>query len=308
MGLTALSLFAGIGGTAKGLRDIVGCSNIFMVEMWPTAVATLKANFTSEPSGHAVLEADVKTIDWSSWRTKGFSPTLLTGGPPCQPFSQATAGEGEYSDKDCIPDFIAAVRELQPKIFLMEEVWTLTWAKHKAYLERVLDDLAAAGYRVAYRVLRMDQYGIPQARKRLFVVGIRNDLQAYPKWPEKSPAPTMAAALGWDAYDVVRAAMLAPIPDPQKAEWVTQRPATTVVGSFRPEIQAAPGYRQKGDPSRQNAPGSVHITLEEALVLQGLPRDWKTVGNEAEKRLQIGNSCPPQMTSQIILANKAAWA
>lgn len=294
--MTALSLFAGIGATAKGLRDIVG-EDVVALEKVDTMVATLRSNkfFT--------IQDDVKEVDWHALGREIGPVRIITGGPPCQPFSQAASnGTGQYDPRDCIPDFIEAVRVLQPEVFLMEEVKTLTWAKHRVYFSKVLDDLVRAGYHVAYRVLDMSKYGVPQARKRLFVVGVRNDLQREVRWPQEKPAPTMAQALEWDKDTAYAAAMAAPVFGDY--EWVFERPSTTVVGSYRPEIQAAPGYRvSKEHGSRQNAPGSVYITLDEALVLQGLPRDWKIAGNVAKQRLQIGNACPPQMTAAIIQAN-----
>jgi site-specific DNA-cytosine methylase len=67
------------------------------------------------------------------------------------------------------------------------------------------------------------------------------------------------------------------------------RSAMTVVGSFRPEVMAAPGYRKAGDPPRQATPGSVVVTEEERKRLMGLPADWIVVGNQAARDLQIGN-------------------
>lgn len=293
MTLTHASLFAGIGATAKGGRDI-GLEVVAVVDNNPNALATLRANFPEE----VVVEADVKALDF---RTLGHVD-VLTGGPPCQPFSQASDNDGRYDARDCIPDFIRAVRQLQPRVFLMEEVQTLTWAKHRDYLDRVLADLRAQGYVVDFRVLDMSKYGIPQRRKRLFVVGVREDLGYGVTWPEEHDVvPTMGEALGWTPEVAEERARMAPVyGDPS---WVFARPSTTVVGSFRPDVQAAPGYRRAGDGPRQNTPGSVVTTFEEALALQGLPADWQVAGNESARRLQVGNSCPPAMSSQIIAAN-----
>lgn len=290
----ALCLFGGLGATAKGVRDILGGEVVGIVENNPTAAETLRLNF--DPS--VVVEADVKALDFRT-----FGPIdLIEGGPPCQPFSQSADNDGEFDKRDCIPDFIRAVAELRPAVFVMEEVPTLTWAKHRTYLDRVLADLRALGYEVDHRVLDMSLYGVPQKRRRLFVVGV---LSGSVQWPEPSPSQTLAAALGWSEADAEARAQAAPVyGDPS---WVFERASTTVVGSFRPDVQAAPGYRKAGDGPRQNTPGSVVITLEEALVLQGLPRDWKLVGTESKKRLQVGNSCPPTMTAQIVSANAAAF-
>lgn len=291
-GERALSLFAGIGGTALGQVNLG--NDVTMVEKWDVAAETLRLNFPDR----AVYEADVKAIDWHAFT----GTDIILGGPPCQPFSQAAqGGTGEYDPRDCIPNFIDAVGTIQPRLFVMEEVKTLTWAKNRAYLDRVIGDLESYGYGVDYQVLDMSNYGVPQSRKRLFIVG-RDDNRDV-EWPvPHGTVTTMADALDWGPATAMDRAMAAP-GEYAYPDWVFERPSTTVVGSFRPDVQAAPGYRKAGDPPRQNTPGSVVITVPEALALQGLPRDWKIAGNEAQQRLQIGNSCPPAMTAQIVAAN-----
>lgn len=293
---TALTLFAGLGATTYGQETLLGHKIVGAVELNPVAAETLRKNF--DPS--IVVEASVKDLDFTPYR----GASVVLGGPPCQPFSQAADGNGEYDARDCIPDFIRCVSEVQPEVFIMEEVQTLTWQKHREYLDRVLADLRAAGYVVDYRVLNAAHYGVPQARKRLFVVGVRADLGREVTWPERIPYEdevSMAKALDWTLYEAYERAEKAPVFG--NPEWVFDRPSTTVVGSFRPDVQAAPGYRKAGDGPRQNTPGSVVITEEEALILQGMPTDWAIAGNEAKRRLQIGNSCPPQITSLLTRIN-----
>lgn len=83
------------------------------------------------------------------------------------------------------------------------------------------------------------------------------------------------------------------------------RPSTTVVGSFRPEVQAAPGYRRAGDGPRQNSPGSVVTTLRERLILQDMPEDWVVCGSKSKQDLQVGNSVPCGLMRDIIDLNLA---
>lgn len=80
--------------------------------------------------------------------------------------------------------------------------------------------------------------------------------------------------------------------------WPWNRPSTSVVGSFKPEIIAAPGYRVKV--SRQNAPGSVRVTLQEAAVLQSFPADYPWQGRQGKQFLQVGNAVPPGLAYAIL--------
>ena len=291
----ALCLFAGLGSTAYGQTSI-GNTLVGAVDKWQPAVDSLELNFP-KPKVHNI---DVKTIDDFSgfWR----DIDVVLGGPPCQPFSQASqVGIADADPRDCIPDFIKAIADLRPRLFIMEEVKTLTYKRHEAYFAAVLAELRNLGYEVDFKVIDMSKHGVPQSRKRLFVVG-RNDGQAV-AWPAEQPTTTtMANALGWNMQIASRRAHDAP-GEYAAPWWVFERPSTTVVGSFRPDVQAAPGYRKAGDPPRQRTPGSVVITEAEALILQGMPANWKMAGNESQRRLQIGNSCPPAMTAAITLAN-----
>lgn len=310
----AVTLFSGIGGSSKALRDLG--YDVTAFDFNADAVASLVAN------GFVAMQADVRDIDWGVVRAVGdYDIKVLEGGPPCQPFSQSHDGDGQYDPRDMIPEFIRAIAGLLPEVFVMEEVQTLTWKKHAAYLAKVEDDMRALGYRVQHKVLNSADYFIPQARKRLIVVGVREDIAAGRewitgptgvRWPVKSTVErSMAEALDWDAetcYERNRA-----VPDARAhvadttmrhlALWPLVRPSVTVVGSFRPEVMAAPGYRVKGDPPRQATPGSVVCTLEERLVLQDFPRDWRVIGSEASRALQVGNSVPVGMMKAVIAAN-----
>jgi len=84
--------------------------------------------------------------------------------------------------------------------------------------------------------------------------------------------------------------------------WVHSRPATTVVGSFCPDVIAAPGYRKAGGPSRQNAPGSVKVTAQEAATLQTFPADYPWQGTKSKQFQQIGNAVPPLLARAILKA------
>jgi len=91
-----------------------------------------------------------------------------------------------------------------------------------------------------------------------------------------------------------------PITGAGNAVWTTDRPATTVVGSFRPDIIAAPGWRGAGDGPRQNAEGSVRVTVEQAAALQSFPPGWPWQGPKTSRYRQIGNAVPPLLAAAVL--------
>lgn len=300
----AVTLFSGLGSSSKALRDLG--FTVLPHDLMVEACDTLAAN------GFQPTLCNVKDVDFTAPRYADVK--VLAGGPPCQPFSQAHEGDGRYDERDMIPEFLRAIAEMLPEVFVMEEVQTLTWAKHADYLAMVEDHMRTLGYVVEHRVLNAADYGIPQARKRLFVVGVRLDVAESEMrqrvlggpiaWPEKTEQVTLADALGWDLGDAYEAHAKTPNPVGDYS-WVFERPGVTVVGSFRGDVQAKPGYRVKGDPPRQNTPGSVSLTVEERLVLQDMPRDWIVRGSASKVDLQVGNSVPCGLIRDLIDLNLA---
>lgn len=297
---TAVTLFSGLGSSSKALRDLG--FKVLAHDFMPEAVASLNAN------GFDAVQGDIRAVDFTAPRYADVK--VVVGGPPCQPFSQGGRNAGEDDPRDMIPDFIRCVAETFPEVFILENVRGLAGPRHKDYLARRVSELEALGYHVEHRVLDSADHGVAQNRKRLFVIGRRVDRSfGVISWPRKHRQQTMAEALGWTYAEALARAEMAPVygeprPDGKPAWfWVFERPSTTVVGSFRPEVQAVPGFRKAGDGPRQNQPGSVVTTPEERLVLQGMPRDWKVLGSKTKVDLQIGNSCPNPLLRALVERN-----
>lgn len=297
----AVTLFSGLGSSSKAAQDL-GLT-VLAHDFLPEAVASLNAN------GFDAVQGDIRQVDFTAHVYSNVR--LVVGGPPCQPFSQGGRNAGENDPRDMIPDFQRCVAQTLPEVFILENVRGLAGPRHRAYLDRRIAEFEAIGYVVEWRVLDCAEYGAPQSRKRLFMIGVRVDIVeergGYPvAWPSKQPTVTMAEALGWTAVTCDARNEMAP--EAARSTdldrfWPLHRPSTTVVGSFRPEIQAAPGFRKAGDGPRQNAKGSVYTTPEERLVLQQMPRDWVVCGSKTKRDLQIGNSCPNGVLRSLIAPN-----
>lgn len=135
---------------------------------------------------------------------------------------------------------------------------------------------------------------VPGRDKRL----VANDqLPRSTRRHQGEPAPTITA--GHDSGNRVWAPST---PNGGDASWVDERPSPTIVGSFRPEIVAAPGWRKAGDGPRQSQSGSVAVTVTEAAVLQSFPRDFIWCGGKSKQYEQVGNAWPPLFAIAVIAA------
>lgn len=121
------------------------------------------------------------------------------------------------------------------------------------------------------------------------------------EWATSRPATTVTAdqRLAPPCHHAA-GEQLAGAVDPLVPAWPYARPATTVVGSFRPDVVAGPGWRGPGDGPRQNAPGAVKVTIEEALTLQSFPPDFPLVGSKTSRFRQVGNAIPPLLAAAVL--------
>lgn len=169
-----IELFAGAGGLMLGL-EMAGFKTLVATEIHPDPCKTLKHNFPEVP----VVCADIKKLSGLDLLNEvGLKPGteihLLAGGPPCQGFSNAGLKDPDDPRNTLIGDYIRMVEELRPRFFLMENVEGLKNLHNGRIFERVLNRFNDTGYSIKWKVLFAADYGLPQMRKRLFIVGSRD--------------------------------------------------------------------------------------------------------------------------------------
>lgn len=153
----------------SSVRPVHRWETVVAIDFDKWACATYRANF---PGVRVECGPVADYIDSLSYAD------VLLGGPPCQPFSDAGENEGESDERDCIPDFIAGVRRVKPRQFLMENVRGLLKEKHWPYFCRAIEQLKECGYAVQWKLLDAVGFGVPQFRERVWAWGIREDLHA----------------------------------------------------------------------------------------------------------------------------------
>ncbi|MEU6136090.1 DNA cytosine methyltransferase [Nocardioides sp. NPDC047086] len=206
--LPVVSLFSGAGGLdlaaeradAEPLATSDPGSGLLQVAVATDyndpALDTLRGNFEHT----ATLAGDIRTTSTEQILEAGGlrpqEPALLIGGPPCTPFSKSgfwleQKRESRDPNASLLDDYVRVVREARPQAFILENVQGLTYKTHKAQFERLLKNLGELGYNPQWKVLLAADYGVPQLRRRVFVVGRRDGEQF------NFPEPTHA---GWSEH------------------------------------------------------------------------------------------------------------
>lgn len=221
--MRSVELFAGAGGLAMGC-EIAGFEHLAVVEWDKWACETVREN---KRRGYPLLaswnlhEGDVRVFDWSSIPQ---DIELLAGGPPCQPFSIGGKHKAHEDNRDMFPAAVEVIRRLRPKAFIVENVKGLTrstfanyfhyvqlqlefpelppkpsedWADHLMRLQVEKSSGKRKGKGLTYNVIptlvNAADFGVPQKRERVFIVGFRDDLEV--EWSFPSPTHSYEALL-----------------------------------------------------------------------------------------------------------------
>lgn len=186
-GFKVVSTFSGGGGSCLGYR-MCGYKVLWANEFIPEAARTYKANHL-----HSIMdERDIRTIKpeeiLEAINMESGDIDLFDGSPPCSAFSAAGSRhknwgkEKAYSDKkqsnveDLFFEYARILEGLQPKVFVAENVEGLITGKTKGYFKDIIKRLKECGYKVTAKVINAKWLGVPQNRKRLIFIGVRNDL------------------------------------------------------------------------------------------------------------------------------------
>lgn len=204
--MKSLELFSGAGGLAQGL-EFAGFQHTALVEWNKDACNSLRSNFKNTE----VIEGDIRDFDFKQF--KGVD--LISGGPPCQPFSMGGKALGNSDGRDMFPYAINGIRELAPRAFMFENVKGLlrqsfssyfnyiilqltypeltisfheTWQKHLGRLEKIhtSGDYKGLKYNVVYRLVNAANYGVPQKRERVIIVGVKDSLNIEWSFPKET--------------------------------------------------------------------------------------------------------------------------
>ncbi len=183
---TSIDLFSGCGGMTKGF-SLAGVKSIFASDIDENCEKTFTRNFAGTPFlCKDITEMKKEDVDIE---TGGVSPDIIIGGPPCQGFSLANKKRNKVADdprNKLFYGFVKFINWYSPKAFVMENVKGLLSMQNGQVIKTIVEEFTNAGaygYNVAHKVLCASDYGAPQNRERVILIGFRKDLGIQPKHP-----------------------------------------------------------------------------------------------------------------------------
>ena len=298
---TSLEICAGAGGQALGLEK-AGFQHIALVEIEKEYCECLKSN---RPYWN-VINKDVKEFSGLQYRGK---VDLLSGGVPCPPFSIAGKQLGADDERDLFPEMLRLVEEINPKAVMIENVKGLLGTTFDEYREHILHRLDELGYHFHIKLLNASDYGVPQLRPRVIIVGIRKDLIDSYSYPKENASSTktvgdtlydLMKANGWKGADAWRI----------KANNI----APTIVGGSKKHggpdlgpVRARKAWAELdvdglGVANEAPAPdfeGMPKLTPRMIARVQGFPDTWDFGKGKTKACRMIGNAFPPPVAQAV---------
>ena len=336
----AISLFSGAGGLDLGVEQ-AGYHVGVAVECDRDAVLTMEKNFPDTVVvADSILDVSTREIMRAAGLRGRARPDLLVGGPPCTPFSKSGfwlewKRAGLDPDASLLQAYTRVLAEARPRKFILENVYALTFdntASRTAY-QRLLREIDEAGYDVTCKVLNAADFGVPQARPRLFVIGAEKGRKV-----PAHPAPTHGGS--WERRQTGAAdrphmtageALEGLVTDPEPEEAVRGRyghlladipPGENYLHYTAERGHPAPlfewrsrfwSFLLKLDPQRpaptiQAQPGpnigpfhweNRRLRVPELRRLFTFPDDFDFVGSRRSVQAQLGNSVPPLLARKV---------
>lgn len=341
----AVSLFSGAGGLDLGAEQ-AGYRVRAAVEYNNDAADTMEKNF---PDLHSpvirqnILDVTSDQIRESAGLGRKERPQLLIGGPPCTPFSKSSfwldwKRDGLDPNASLLQEYTRVLRDLKPQYFVLENVYALTYNNRQSrpHFERLLREIDEYGYDCTWDVLNAANFGVPQARPRLVIVGA-------PKAKRTPCLPEASHGGRWERQDVGKSDNPhVTAGDALKGLRTSPEPADEVAGQYGHLLPGIPpggnylhytaerghqdplfkwrsrywSFLLKLDPAKpaptiQAQPGPYvgpfhwenrRLRVAELKRLFTFPEDFELVGSRNSIQAQLGNSVPPLLAKKVITA------
>jgi len=298
--MNVVSLFSGAGGLDLGFRQ-AGHTLLWANDLFDDAVRTYRLNLGDHivmQNIHDVPSSEIPEAD------------IVIGGFPCQGFSIANTGRHEDDERNKLYlEMIRVIRDKRPPYFLAENVKGIMSIGKGQVFQNILNDFCALGYDVQYRLLNAADYGVPQKRFRVIIIGVRNDLHQRYVYPEPTHAKTATfTQRQWVSVEEAFAGM----PDPDRPNNLPNHVYSKYKLNFNGYIghrpiapdEPAPTVTARGDDRGgvvilPHPNGQRRMTCRELATIQSFPMDYAFIGGISSVCRQIGNAVPPMLARAV---------
>lgn len=299
--LTSIEICAGAGGQALGLER-AGFFHVALVEYEQSYCNTLKLN---RPNWNVIC-ADVKNFSGKPYRDK---IDLFAGGVPCPPFSVAGRQLGSADERDLFPEALRLIEEINPRAVMLENVRGFLDPSFSDYRDFILNKIDELGYNVQIKLLNASDYGVPQLRPRVVIVGIRKDIKGVFSYP--TATPELTKNVGETLVDLMRENGWA-----RADEWAKQAStiAPTIVGGSKKHggpdlgpVRARKAWAALGvdglgianEAPQKSFEGMPRLTPRMIARIQGFPDSWDFGNKKTAACRMIGNAFPPPVAQAV---------
>lgn len=294
--MDVVSLFSGAGGLDLGFVQ-AGHRIVWANDIYSDAVATYKRNI-----GTHIVEKDIKDIP----STDIPDCDIVIGGFPCQGFSVANTKRNTDDKRNVLyKELLRVIRDKQPKFFLAENVKGILSLDKGKVFEMIMRDFSSLNYQVQFRLLNAANYGVPQTRERVIIVGVRNDIDYTFEYPTQTHTKD-----GTDGYSkwVSVADAIDMLPDPDMPNSVLNHTYSKYKLVFNGYLghrridpsKPSPTITARGDNKggvviHPHPNGLRRMTCREVALLQSFPLNFEFIGNNSSIYRQIGNAVPVRL-------------
>ena len=318
--MNVLDLFSGPGGLSLGLQR-AGAKISAAVELNRDAMRT----YSLHTSAAVTFNEDIRGVDFSAFKGK---VDLVAGGPPCQPFSLGGLRKATGDVRNMVPEFLRCIEAVKPHAFLMENVPGLTMSDARPYFDGVLQKMMELGYQINWTILNSAAFGVPQKRRRLFVLGCRDRVLNFPV-PTHGPGcnlsfPRSKDFVGIEPIGEVPSSEVkfAKFPDLRASPYAghvyngggrpidPDGPCHTILassGGYKTHwvdtlgiaVEYHSHLKAGGAPREGAVPGARRLTVEECAIIQSFPNDMVFIGSRSSQYTQVGDAVPPILASAL---------
>ena len=289
-----VDLFCGCGGLSLGFQN-AGFKIVAAYDKWQAALSVYQKNFE-----HECKMLDLSNIKDSVAEIESKHPDMIIGGPPCQDFSSAGKRDEDNGRGDLTVNYAQIINSIRPKWFVMENVERITKTKKLIDAKKIFKE---AGYGLSWQVLDASKCGVPQKRKRFFMIGKLHEqddfmvpfLQSGLSKTSMTLREYFGDSLGVEYY------YRHPRSYARRGIFSIDEPSPTVRGVNRPMPK---GYEIHDNDPVKSKEGIRALTTIERSYIQTFPKTFKFEGSKTELEQMIGNAVPVKLAEYVATSIK----